>query len=76
MSQRQVHLPARAPDTGSDTFQYEACDGLDYSNSVTVTINVSNQPPTVQSASYTLPDVATTITADSGVLATATDPFG
>ena len=41
-----------------------------------MTINVSNQPPTVQSASYTLPAVATTIAADSGVLATATDPFG
>ena len=41
-----------------------------------MTINVSNQPPTVQSASYTLPAVATTIAAASGVLATATDPFG
>ena len=62
--------------SGSDSFQYEAYDGLDCSNPVTVTINVSNQPPTVQSASYTLPAVATTVAAASGVLATATDPFG
>ena len=61
---------------GSDSFTYEAFDGLEVSNPVTVTINVSNQRPTVQSASYTIPAVPTTIAAASGVLATATDPFG
>ena len=61
---------------GPDSFTYEAFDGLDYSNQVTVTILVSNQRPTVQNASYTLPAVATTVAAASGVLATATDPFG
>ena len=63
--------------TGTDTFQYWAWDGLEFSlTPATVTITVSNQPPAVQAATYTIPDVPTTIPAASGVLATATDPFG
>jgi hypothetical protein len=62
--------------TGTDSFQYEAWDGLEASNPATVTINVTNKPPTAQGATYTVPDVATTIADGSGVLAAATDPYG
>jgi hypothetical protein len=72
---RFIYTPAGGH-LGTYSFWYEAYDGLFYSDPTLVTIVVTNKPPTVQPASYTLPAVATTIAASSGVLATAADPYG
>jgi hypothetical protein len=61
---------------GTDSFQYEAFDGLDDSTPAIVTIIVSNQAPAVENAAYAIPTAGATIAAVAGVLATATDPFG
>ena len=62
---------------GADSFTYKATDGKLSSNTATVTINVTNLPPTVQAVSYTVPlGTAAQISAADGVLAGAADPYG
>jgi len=61
--------------TGTDTFRFDAWDGTTFStNESTVTINISNQTPTVSPRSYSTPESVTlSITAGAGMLAGAAD---
>ncbi|SIN79230.1 VCBS repeat-containing protein [Singulisphaera sp. GP187] len=62
---------------GTDTFSYTVSDGLQATAATTVTITVTDLPPTVQNLSYTIPpDRPLGLTADKGLLARATDPYG
>lgn len=60
--------------SGLDTFTYHARDGLADSNVATVTINVSNQPPTALPDSYTAYCGIPLVVDAPGLLANDTDP--
>jgi hypothetical protein len=65
--------------SGTDTFTYEATNGLNTSAAATVTlvVNPVNQPPQVSAVSYTAVENNTlSVAAASGVLATAVSPQG
>ncbi|MGB0087917.1 MAG: cadherin-like domain-containing protein, partial [Planifilum fulgidum] len=64
--------------TGTDTFTYQASNGVSRSlvATVTITVNATNQPPVANDDSYTT-DVDTPLTVPApGVLANDTDPNG
>lgn len=64
--------------TGTDTFTYQASNGVSRSlvATVTITVNATNQPPVANDDSYTT-DVDTPLTVSApGVLANDTDPNG
>jgi VCBS repeat-containing protein len=58
---------------GTDTFQYRAFDGTDYSNTVTVTIDVTDIAPIADDDAYDLAGSMLTI-GSPGVLQNDTDP--
>ena len=60
--------------SGLDTFTYHARDGLADSNVATVTINVSNQPPTANPDSYTAYCGIQLVVDAPGILGNDTDP--
>jgi hypothetical protein len=61
--------------TGSDSFQYQASDGTQNSNTATVTIGVTNSVPMATNDSYTLPhDQAFTAGMDTGLLLNGQGP--
>ena len=71
---------ANAGFTGTDSFAFEAADGLNASAPATVTLLVSAAPPSADDGtgySYAVaPGGTLTTTSDNGVLSAATDPYG
>jgi hypothetical protein len=60
---------------GIDRFSYRAFDGIAYSNTAIVTLNVTNEPPEAVDDSYSVPkDHLLTVDAASGVLSNDSDP--
>jgi VCBS repeat-containing protein len=61
---------------GTDTFTYQAYDSLEYSNTATVTITITqaNDPPTANDDSYTTDEDTTLIVTAPGILINDTDP--
>lgn len=63
--------------SGTDTFTYRATDGsLNSTAGVTITINATSSPPTVQNDTYTVAANSTLTVTAAGVLANDTDPDG
>jgi len=67
------------PDTnyyGTDTFTYQAYDGLEYSNTATVYITITsvNDPPVANDDYYTTEEDTTLIVTEPGILTNDTDP--
>jgi subtilisin family serine protease len=60
--------------SGTDMFTYRASDGTLYSNLATVTITITNRPPTSAADAYTTPQGETLTVAAPGVLANDSDP--
>ncbi len=62
---------------GTDSFTYQANDGLTNSNTATVSISVTDNPPSAGDDSYTLlHDQTLTVPSSSGVLTNGSDPDG
>src|SRR5262249_38261373 len=61
--------------TGSDSFNYQASDGVLTSNTATVSLTVSNSTPVANDDSYGTPSNTTlTVSAANGLLDNDTDP--
>jgi VCBS repeat-containing protein len=59
--------------TGTDSFTYQAFDGIDESNVATVRLNISDQPPLLANQHYTVVENSVlTVAAATGILAGST----
>jgi VCBS repeat-containing protein len=65
-------------ETTSDSFTYQATDGVSFSNTATVTITITpvNDPPVANNDNYSVAEGGTINLAVPGVLANDTDPDG